>query len=167
MSDVTKVLKIFPVAGKIIGLVNDALKIVRLVHAAMLGGIIVEALAAELAHPAPGAVNPSISYALATLSVAIVGSVFVVRKTLALPSAKALAEHGDDAIAQQQWKMGHLLTYALCQGLGIFGVVLRFLGASFQDSLPFYISGFIMLFFFAPRNPAAGAHADTSQSRMA
>lgn len=151
----TKVLKLFGAALRIISAVNDALKTVRLVHAAMLGGIVLEALVAELVGPRPGSVNPALSYALATISVAIVGSVFVVRKTLALPSAQALSEHSDDAIAQQHWKMGHLMTYALCQGLGVFGVVLRFMGASFQQSLPFYLSGFIMLFFFAPRDPAA------------
>jgi len=148
---------------RIIGEVNDALKTVRLVHAAMLGGIVLEALVAELAGPSPGSVNPALSYALATLSVAIVGSVFVVRKTLALPSAEALAQHVDDAIAQQHWKMGHLMTYALCQGLGVFGVVLRFMGASFQQSLPFYLSGFIMLFFFAPRDPSHQPHTGQSQ----
>jgi hypothetical protein len=70
----------------------------------------------------------------------------------------------NDRVAQQQWKMGHLMTYGLCQGLGVFGVVLRFLGASFQQSLPFYLSGFIMLFFFAPRDPAAASQAPSGHS---
>jgi hypothetical protein len=160
---VTKVPKRFQIVLRIIkSAMNEALKTLRLVHAAMLGAVVLEALVAEIAGPTPGAVNPALSYALATVSVAIVGTVFVVRKTLALPSAHILAQHTNDSVALQQWKVGHLLTYGLCQGLGVFGVVLRFLGASFQQCLPFYVGGFIMLFFFAPRDPAAGPHPHDS-----
>jgi hypothetical protein len=32
--------------------------------------------------------------------------------------------------------------------------VLRFMGAELQQSLLFYIGGFVLLFFFRPRQPA-------------
>ena len=134
---------------------NQALKLVQLIHAAMLGSVVLEAVVAELAGPGPRSISPALSWSLATLSVAVVGTVFVVRKTLALPSAQALARESGNAIALQRWKTGYLATYGLCQSLASFGVVLRFLGASFQQCIPFYVSGLAMLLYFAPRDPAA------------
>ena len=136
---------------------NQALKLVQTIHAAMLGSIALEAVIGEIAGPGPRSIHPALSCALATMSVAVVGTVFVVRKTLALPSELALAQKSGDAVAQQQWKTSYLATYVLCESLGIFGVMLRFLGASFVQSLPFYLSGFVMLFFFAPRDPSANS----------
>jgi hypothetical protein len=39
----------------------------------------------------------------------------------------------------------------------LFGLVLRFLGCNFQQSVPFYIGGFVLLFFFRPRQPVSVA----------
>jgi hypothetical protein len=44
-------------------------------------------------------------------------------------------------------------TYALCEGPALFGLILRFMGCNFQQSLPFYMGGFVLLFFFGPREP--------------
>jgi hypothetical protein len=46
-----------------------------------------------------------------------------------------------------------LETYTLCEALALLGLVLRFLGFSFQQSLPFYIASFVLLLFFGPREP--------------
>jgi hypothetical protein len=42
----------------------------------------------------------------------------------------------------------------LCEALALLGLVLRFMGFRFEQSLPFYVGGFILLFFFGPREPA-------------
>jgi hypothetical protein len=74
--------------------------------------------------------DPSLSYVFTTAAVAIVGVVFVIRRTSVLRS-----------------------TYALCEALALFGMILRFMGFSFERSLPFYVGGFVLIFFFGPRAP--------------
>lgn len=126
-----------------------------MVQFVMLGSILVYAAVGELAGPGGRAVNPALSYLLSTAAVAIVGMIFVVRRTLVFRSAESLALRPDDALSLNHWKTGYIITYALCEALALFGLVLRFLGGSFPHSVLFYIGGFILLAFFGPQRPAA------------
>ena len=122
---------------------------------AMLGSILLYALVGELAGPGVRAVNPALSYIFTTMGVAIVGVIFVVRRTLVLRSAETLAANPEDSLTLNHWKTGYIATYVLCEALAVFGIVLRFMGFNFRQSLPFYVGGLVLLFFFAPRKPAA------------
>ncbi len=59
-----------------------ALQTLRAVQWSMLASIVLYGVAGEVIGPAPRGVDPALSYLFATLSVAIVGSIFVVRRTL-------------------------------------------------------------------------------------
>jgi hypothetical protein len=125
----------------------------RVVQWTMLGSILLYAVAGKIvnfgAHPA----DSSLNYVFTTAGVALVGVIFVVRRTLVLRPAEDLAARPDDSISLCHWKSGYIATYALCEALALFGLVLRFLGFTFQQSLPFYVAGFVLLLFFAPREP--------------
>jgi len=121
----------------------------------MLGSILLYAVVGEVLGSGARAVDPSLSYVFTTAGVAIVGVIFVVRRTLVLRSAESLAAHPDDSLILNHWKSGHIATYALCDALALFGLVLRFMGFNFQQSLPYYIGAFVMLFFFGPQEPVS------------
>lgn len=121
----------------------------------MLGSIVLYAVVGELFGSGARAANPSLGYFFTTAGVAIVGIIFVLRRTLVMRSAESLASHPDDSLTLSHWKSGYLATYALCEALALFGLVLRFSGCSFQQSLPFYVGGFALLFFFGPRLPVS------------
>lgn len=125
----------------------------RLVQWAMLASIVLYGVVGEIAGSSAGSANASLSYIFTTAGVAMVGVIFVVRRTLVLRSAESLASRPDDSLTLSHWKNGYVATYALCEGLALFGLILRFMGCSFQQSLPFYIGGFVLLFFFGPREP--------------
>jgi hypothetical protein len=80
--------------------------------------------------------------------------ILVVRRTLVLRSATTLAEKPEDGLTLNHWKTGYIATYALCETLALFGLILRFMGFGFQQSVPFYLGGFVLLFFFGPREPS-------------
>jgi hypothetical protein len=121
----------------------------------MLGSILLYAAVGEILGPGVRGVNPALSYMLTTAGVAIVGMIFVVRRTLVFRSAESLALNPDDSMALNHWKTGYLATYAFCEALALFGLVLRFVGSNFQQSAPFYVGGLILLAFFGPRRPVA------------
>jgi hypothetical protein len=121
----------------------------------MLGSILLYAVVGEVLGSGARAVDPSLSYVFTTAGVAIVGVIFVVRRTLVLRSAESLASHPDDSLTLSHWRSGYIATYALCEALASFGLILRFMGVNFQQSLPFYIGGFVLLFFFGPQEPAS------------
>jgi len=78
-----------------------------------------------------------------------------VRRTLVLRAAESLASHPDDSLSLNHWRTGYFATYALCEALAFVGLVLRFLGCNLQQSVPYYIGGFVLLFFFRPRQPVS------------
>jgi len=132
-----------------------ALKTLRAVQWLMLASILLYGVVGELAGPVARAVDPALSYLFTTLAVAVVGTIFVVRRTLVLRAAQSLATHPDDDLSLNQWRTGYLATYALCEALALFGLVQRFLGCTLQQSVLYYLGGFVLLFFFRPRPPAS------------
>jgi len=123
----------------------------------MLASILVYAAIGERFGPRVRGVDPALSYIFSTLAVGIVGTIFVVRRTLVQRAAASLATKPDDSLSLNHWQTGYIATYALCEALALFGLVLRFQGSQFQQSLLFYVGGFVLLFFFGPRQPASVA----------
>jgi hypothetical protein len=127
----------------------------RVVQWTMLGSILLYAVVGKIISFAARPADPSLSYVFTTAGVALVGVIFLVRRTLVLRPAEDLASRPDDSISLGHWKTGYIATYALCEALALFGLVLRFLGFTFRQSLPFYVAGFVLLFFFGPREPVS------------
>jgi hypothetical protein len=136
---------------------GHTLKLLRAVQLSMLASILLYSVVGEILGPALRAVDPSLSYAFATAAVALVGVILVVRRTLVIRPAESLASRPEDSLSLGHWKTGYMATYILCEALALFGLVLRFMGGGLRQSLPFYIGGFALLFFFAPRQPASPA----------
>jgi len=130
-----------------------SLKTLRTVQWAMLLSILMYVAVGEILGPRIRHVDPALSYLFSTLAVGVVGTIFVVRRTLVLRAASTLATQPEDNISLSQWKTGYIATYALCEALALFGLVLRFRGSDLQQSLLFYSGGFVLLFFFRPRQP--------------
>jgi hypothetical protein len=138
-------------------LMRGTVRTLRIVQWAMLASIVLYGVVGEVVDSPTKAVDASLSYIFTTAGVAMVGIIFVVRRTLVLRSAESLATRPDDSLTLSHWKSGYIATYALCEGLALFGLILRFMGCSFQQCLPFYIGGFVLLFFFGPREPGSRA----------
>ena len=48
-----------------------------------------------------------------------------------------------------------MATYALCEALALFGLILRLRASPTQASVPYYLGGFVLLLFFRPKPPPA------------
>jgi hypothetical protein len=131
-----------------------ALKTLRAVQWTMLASILLYGVVGEVLGPVARAVDPALSYLFSTLAVAIVGAIFVVRRTLVLRAAESLATQPEDNLSLNHWRTGYIATYALCEALALFGLIQRFLGCTLQQSALYYLGGFVLLFFFRPRQPA-------------
>lgn len=103
--------------------------------------------------------------ALASLDIAVVRlGFFVVSATGALlafqlrarwiPAAvEELRRAPDDPQSAQRWYAAHFVSLAMAEGIGLFGFVLRILGGTLFESLPFYIVGFGLMLAWFPRKP--------------
>src|SRR5579862_5087108 len=116
-----------------------ALKVLRAVQWAMLVSVVLYAIVGQVAGPAPRGLDATLSYLFATLSVAIVGAIFVVRRTLVLRAGESLATRPDDSLSLNHWKTGYIATYVLCESLALFGLILRFRGSPVEASVYYYL----------------------------
>jgi F0F1-type ATP synthase membrane subunit c/vacuolar-type H+-ATPase subunit K len=132
---------------------NQTLKTLRMVQWARLGSIILYAALGVMVRPIQRSIDPTISYLFTTLAVAVVGAIFVVRRTLVFRAEASLARDPNETLSLNHWRTGYIVTYALCEALALFGLVQRFLGASVEQSVPYYLGGFVLLVFFRPRQP--------------
>ena len=134
---------------------GSAARLVRQVQIAMLVSIALcavagEMLAGTLAHDPANA----LFHALSFISISLVGATVVVRRTLVLPSETVLQERSDDTVAVVRWRTGYLFLYALCDLLGVFGLILRMAGFTLGNVWGFYVGGFVLLLLYSPRAAA-------------
>jgi hypothetical protein len=136
--------------------IGPAVRLVRQFQIAMLVGIALyavagEMLAGKLAHDPANA----LFHALSFISISIVGATVVIRRTLVLPSEGLLKERSDDSVAVARWRTGYLFLYALCELLGVFGLILRMSGFTLGNVWGFYLGGVMLLLLYSPRAPRA------------
>ena len=133
---------------------RPAVRLVRQVQVAMLVGIALYAVAGEmLAGKLTHDPANTLFHALSFISISLVGATVVVRRTLVLPSEAALTQRSDDSVAVARWKTGYLFLYALCEVLGVFGLILRLSGFTLTNVWGFYLGGFLLLLLYSPRAP--------------
>jgi hypothetical protein len=132
---------------------GEALRTVRLMQLAMLVSIALYVFIGERVAGRVPAPNSMVFYGISFVSISIIGAILVVRRTLVMQSEVQLLQKPDDRIVIARWRMGYVVTYALCEALALFAFVLRFLGFTLAQVWPFYLGGFALMLFFAPRAP--------------
>jgi len=134
--------------------IGPAVRLVRQVQIAMVVSIALYAVAGEmLAGKLTHDPANTLFHALSFISISLVGATVVVRRTLVLPSEAALTQRSDDTVAVARWKTGYLFLYALCEVLGVFGLILRLSGFTLANVWGFYLGGFLLLLLYSPRAP--------------
>jgi F0F1-type ATP synthase membrane subunit c/vacuolar-type H+-ATPase subunit K len=129
---------------------------VRIIQIGMLVSVALYAVVGESLHlgtkPIP---SNTLFHALSLISITLVGATMVVRRTLIVPSEAALRQRPDDPAALARWRTAYIFLYALCEVLGLFGIVLRLTGFTFANVWGFYLGGFLLLLLNSPRQPSA------------
>jgi hypothetical protein len=136
---------------------ESALRLLRLVQIAMLVSIALYVFVGEEAAVRTAAPNPTMFHVISFVSISIVGAIFVVRRTLVLPSEAQLREKPGDGVLLARWRSGYICTYALCEALALFGLVLRMVGFPLAQVWPYYVGGFALMLVSAARAPRAEA----------
>jgi F0F1-type ATP synthase membrane subunit c/vacuolar-type H+-ATPase subunit K len=88
------------------------------------------------------------------LAVVAVAVIFLLRRKLVKSAEQILSVQPDDTAALARWRAGYLITYAFSEAIPLYGLVLHFMGFAFAQVLPFFVAGFVVILFYAPRLPA-------------
>jgi hypothetical protein len=135
---------------------SSALRLVRQIQIAMLASVVLFAVAGERFAQTP-AHNPAntLFHALSLISISLVGASIVVRRTLVLPAEALLQEKSDERVTVARWRTCYLALYAMCELLGVFGMVLRMAGFALVHVWSFYLGAILLLLLYSPRPPRA------------
>jgi hypothetical protein len=137
-------------------IMRAAVRLMRQVQIALLVSIVLYVVAGErLARTVTHDPANALFHALSLISISLVGTTLVVRRTLVFPAEAVLKERPDDSVAAARWRAGYIFLFALCETLGLFGFVLRSLGFTLANVWGFYLGGFLLLLLYSPRTPRA------------
>lgn len=133
-----------------------ALRQIRIIWGAMLLSVLLYAFV-SFRIPSSTRATPSAAFirAIGLLSVGTVFAIFTARRLLLRDSPMQVPARPDGQIVVTRWRMAHILTWALCEAIALDGLVLHFTGFAVQQAAPFFIAGFALMLFYAPRRPVA------------
>ena len=133
---------------------EPARKVVQMIRFALLGSILLYVFVGERAGQNPAAPpDRNLYFALTLVAIITVGMILAVKRLFVLQAQATLAEQPEDATAINRWRTGYIIVYALCEGEALIGLVLRILGFTLSQVMPFYVVGFALLLAFGPTTP--------------
>ena len=130
-----------------------ARRMMQIIQGAFLMSIALYAVMTKIL-PASVAPNVLLFKMLSLLSIVTVAAIFLLRGKLVKSAEQILSVQPDDTAALARWRSGYVITYAFSEVIALYGLVLHFMGFAFVQVLPFFIAGFVMILFYAPRRPA-------------
>lgn len=126
----------------------------RTVRIAMLAALVLYVLVGERVPHPPKATNVVFYYAVIFMAIAMIAAIFILRRIMVMRAEQTLGQSAEDFASLYRWRASYIVTYALCEAIALYGFVLRFVGFSLSQVAPFYLAGFVLILFFAPRRPS-------------
>ena len=133
-------------------LITTSLKRLQTIRFALLGSIVLYFLI-SLYSPVRSEGSPQMFGILALTSVVIAAAVLVLRGKVLGPSATLAATQPEDATTMSLWRTAHIIMWALCEVIAMYGLLLRYLGSPVAYAAPFFASGFVLILLLGPRRP--------------
>ena len=133
-------------------MMDSSLRRLQTIRFALLGNIVLYFLL-SLYSPARSGGSPQMFEILALTSAVISAAVFVLRGKVLGPSATLAALQPEDETARSLWRTAHIIMWALCEVIAMYGLLLRYLGSTVAQAAPFFAGGFILILLLGRRRP--------------
>jgi F0F1-type ATP synthase membrane subunit c/vacuolar-type H+-ATPase subunit K len=128
------------------------LRSLRIIHIAFLFAAIAYLVVPFVATPKnQQPPPPAVVLGFAVLAFSMWAGAFLVRARLVQPASEVLRNNPEDAAAAGRWRMGVILSLVFCESVVLFGLALRFIGASWNVCGVFYGVGIFFLLAWIPR----------------
>lgn len=128
-----------------------ALKQMKLIWVVMLLSAFIYVLLPEMIKPSVRPVDEVLFVVLGVMIMANLGVLLVIRRMYVQKAEETLRTSPQDALAILRWRQGHIVTLALGESIVLFGLVLRFIGATAWQAAPWYIVGIAAMLVFRPK----------------
>jgi riboflavin transporter FmnP len=118
----------------------------RVLRIALVVSVFLYARFGEAVHPVPRPVNPFLRAAIYVLAISIIPTTWLQRSREIKRARAGLArQQADIAAVRRRWRVIQLMNLAYFLAIPLYGLLLRFLGGTLLQALPFYITGVLLL----------------------
>jgi len=124
---------------------------VQLIRFALFASVLLFAAIPELFRVEKHSPSEVVFYVVVFVVLWMAISIFKIRSVLILRAETLLASNPSDAVALRRWQAGYVATYAVFEAIGLYGLVLRYLGFALTRVLPFYIAAVALILAYGPR----------------
>jgi hypothetical protein len=126
---------------------------IRILHAILLFTMVLDPVIAEkIGSHQPHDVHVIwLSYLILVLIVCGIAFYFQIKRVR--PAAQTLQTQPDNAPALVRWRAGNIVSFVLAESVMLYGFALRFMGATLQQSLPFYVVAIALMLVWWPQRP--------------
>ena len=132
---------------------DEKLRALRAIHAAFLFACLIYVAIGEFAGPKEPRNVKLLLMVFGFVAVTGLGIAMFLRERLVGAAEDVLRRSPEGAEALQRWMSGHMVALAMCEAVGIFGLVLRTLGGTLIQVLPFYGACVLLMLMWMPRRP--------------
>lgn len=133
---------------------QTSLRQMRLMQIFMLAALGILILLPEWLHPHPDPPAPKVVFfAITAMACVDVVIAFFMHRMMIQRAAPMLAANPEDKAGLNRWRTAYVMVFAFGIAIGLFGLLLRFLGFSLGQVAPFYVAGIGLLLHFNPRAP--------------
>ena len=130
---------------------NSALRNMRILYAALLVEIPVFLYAGEVTGPSRPKNVTKAGLLLTAVAILNTWSVLSTCRRRAREASDIVRSHPDDVSAIRRWRAANTVSLCVSFALPLYGWILRVIGGTLLEAVPFYASGLLLLLISTPR----------------
>jgi hypothetical protein len=130
---------------------ESALRTIRIVWIGMFIAGLIYVWLPERLGVQPREANPLLYTLILVQAVAVFVIAVGMRKFMVGKATETLRTNVAEAVALQKWRTGQIVSVAMFESIVLFGLVLRFTGATRMQVAPLYVLGLGAMIVFWPR----------------
>ncbi len=131
--------------------IKKPLRVARVLHVALLVMVVVDFDISYRFAPIQNQISPILVYAITFVGLNEIGVAAFLRSRMIKPSEESLSSNPNDEPALKKWWTGVIVTLVMASTIVLFGLVLKFMGATWNVACWVFIMGTLLLLAWTPR----------------
>jgi F0F1-type ATP synthase membrane subunit c/vacuolar-type H+-ATPase subunit K len=131
--------------------IKKTLRAARVLHVALLVMVLVDFDVSYRLAPIQNQISPIMVYAITFVCLNDIGVAVFLRSRMIGPSVESLLSNPSDESALKKWRTGVFVSLVMASTIVLFGLVLKFMGATWNVAGWFFIAGILLLLIWTPR----------------
>jgi len=140
------------------GPLGATMKVTRKLWMLLLASILLIPALVEISVPPPRSHSKSFRESIMLMAVLCVVGWGVVRRKYIGKAKLQLSQDPKHSQALRRWQAGYVISFMMSEAVALYGVNLRYRGVALREVAPFYVAGFILMVFSAPKPPVDGVN---------